>query len=42
MAEWRPEEVGTEIGARCGLPLGTSTAEWGWVGSCIQCMAAGR
>jgi hypothetical protein len=32
MVEWRPGAVGTEIGARSGIPLGTSTAGCGWVG----------
>lgn len=29
VAEWKPGAVGIEIGARFGIPLGTSTAEWG-------------
>lgn len=27
---------GTEIGDRSGIPAGTSTAEWGCVGSCMH------
>lgn len=27
---------GTEIGDRSGIPVGTSTAEWGCVGSCMH------